>query len=265
MGECDDIDRSVDRWCRRTARVEVIGGFDLFVEPPPFSPKYARRRHGVDLDSDDLPRLVERCRELAVPAEVEGVHESHPGLRELLRCGGWRVTEAPLMVHRDDAPPADAVVAGVRLRDVAHDSADLARIDAIGHVAFGVPGMSVGAAGPADVDRIAAGHEPTSSRERLRLGHMVMVAAFAGDDAVAYGSLLLDDAAPLAEIVAVGTVPSHRRRGLGAAVTNRLVAVARERGVTTVWLSAADADVAALYARSGFERVGTYLMSEAPA
>jgi predicted GNAT family acetyltransferase len=59
------------------------------------------------------------------------------------------------------------------------------------------------------------------------------------------------------EIVGVATLPAFRRRGLGAAVTGTLVADALERGVETVFLSADDDDVARVYERVGFRRVGT--------
>jgi ribosomal protein S18 acetylase RimI-like enzyme len=149
------------------------------------------------------------------------------------------------------------------MRLVRHDDPLLARVDAIGHVAFGSPGMAVGPSGPPEASHAAASHDPASNRERLRLGQMVTMAAFDDGEAVAYGSLLLDDQSPIAEIVAVGTLPSHRRRGLGAAVTAALVDEGRRRGFGTVWLSAADRHVAALYERLGFEPIGTYVMGGA--
>jgi predicted GNAT family acetyltransferase len=59
------------------------------------------------------------------------------------------------------------------------------------------------------------------------------------------------------EITGVGTLPSARRRGVGAAVTGRLVEHARERGAAIVFLSAADDAVARRYERLGFRRIGT--------
>jgi len=66
------------------------------------------------------------------------------------------------------------------------------------------------------------------------------------------------------EIVGVATLPAFRRRGLGAAVTGALVADALERGVETVFLSADDDDVARVYARVGFRRVGTACAASVP-
>jgi predicted GNAT family acetyltransferase len=66
----------------------------------------------------------------------------------------------------------------------------------------------------------------------------------------------------VAEIVGVGTLPAFRRRGLGAAVTARLAELAVERGLTTVFLSAADDAAARVYEGVGFRRIGTAGIAE---
>jgi len=58
------------------------------------------------------------------------------------------------------------------------------------------------------------------------------------------------------EVVGVATLPAFRRRGLATAVTAMLVVDAHERGVDTVFLSADDDDVARIYERVGFPRIG---------
>jgi ribosomal protein S18 acetylase RimI-like enzyme len=93
-------------------------------------------------------------------------------------------------------------------------------------------------------------------RERLRGGLTAMaVAERDGDGALAAGSH--QPVGDVTEVMGVGTLPSARRRGIGAAVTGRLVEHARERGADLVFLSAADDDVARMYERLGFRRVGT--------
>jgi ribosomal protein S18 acetylase RimI-like enzyme len=59
------------------------------------------------------------------------------------------------------------------------------------------------------------------------------------------------------ELVGIATLPSHRRRGIGAAITSFLVQDARERGVQTIFLSADTPEVARIYERAGFRSVGT--------
>jgi len=63
-------------------------------------------------------------------------------------------------------------------------------------------------------------------------------------------------------IVGVATLPSARRRGLAALVTARLVQDARERGAEIVFIEAEDDDVARIYGRLGFERIGTACIAE---
>ena len=88
-------------------------------------------------------------------------------------------------------------------------------------------------------------------------------AAEDGDGPLAAGS-----AQPLGgvtEITGVGTLPRARGRGLATAVTSRLVVQdARERGAELVFLSAADATVAAIYGRLGFREVGTACFGRLP-
>jgi len=76
-----------------------------------------------------------------------------------------------------------------------------------------------------------------------------------GDGVVAVGSH--QPVGGVSEVVGVATLPAARRRGLGAAVTAALVEDARRGGAEIVFLSAGDDDVARLYERLGFERVGT--------
>jgi predicted GNAT family acetyltransferase len=66
----------------------------------------------------------------------------------------------------------------------------------------------------------------------------------------------------VAEITGVGTLPSARRQGLGAAVTAELAALAIADGIGTVFLSASDAAVARVYAGLGFRRIGTAMIAE---
>ena len=66
------------------------------------------------------------------------------------------------------------------------------------------------------------------------------------------------------EIVGVATLPSARRRGIAAALTAALVADALEGGVETVFLGADSVDVARIYERAGFRRIGSTGAAEKP-
>ncbi|MGW0611384.1 GNAT family N-acetyltransferase [Streptomyces sp. NPDC002788] len=95
---------------------------------------------------------------------------------------------------------------------------------------------------------------------RIRAGLTVVAAA------VEHGSVLSagqhQPLAGISEIVGVGTLPTARRRGLALAVTAALVVDARSRGAETVFLSAGDDDIAQIYARLGFRKIGTALIAE---
>ena len=100
----------------------------------------------------------------------------------------------------------------------------------------------------------------TSSRDRIRNG--LTLPAVAEDEG---GVLAVGSHQPVGDvtaIVGVATLPSARRRGLAALVTARLVQDARERGAEIVFIEAEDADVARIYGRLGFERVGTACIAE---
>lgn len=76
----------------------------------------------------------------------------------------------------------------------------------------------------------------------------------------AVGSLnRVDD---VAEIVGVGTMAPARRQGLASAVTAALARHALAAGVELIFLAAGDDDVAMLYHRLGFRRVGTACIAE---
>jgi predicted GNAT family acetyltransferase len=92
-------------------------------------------------------------------------------------------------------------------------------------------------------------------RDRLKAGTSVTAVAEDETGPIAVGTLRpLGD---VAEIIAVGTLPMLRRRGLAGAVTAALVRHALAHGVETVFLSAADDDVARVYERLGFRRAAT--------
>ena len=81
------------------------------------------------------------------------------------------------------------------------------------------------------------------------------MASFEGDRLCGAGS-----AAPrgeVAELMGIAVPPGHRRRGHGTAITRTLVAVCREQGVETVFLSAGSDAAAEIYRRVGFVDVGT--------
>jgi GNAT superfamily N-acetyltransferase len=201
--------------------------------------------------------------ELELPVAFEWIHDLVPGFVDVVRGAGLSVHEVPLLVlgagrFRAPEPPE-----GVTVRLLGAGDSALPASGAVAHIAFGAPGTARGEAGPAERDAAAVGRsalELDFLGERIRSGLTTPAVAEDGEGVLATGShQLLGD---VSEIVGVGTLPSARRRGLGALVTARLAADARERGARTVFLTAGSDDVARMYERLGFERIGTGCIAE---
>ncbi|WP_338676371.1 GNAT family N-acetyltransferase [Streptomyces sp. SCSIO 30461] len=264
----DRIERYYDAVPRSGARAEDFGPLTLFVREGQGWPYYARPALGstVAPGADDVYRVRARQRELGVPESLEWMADTAPGLRAAAEAAGLVVHEHPLMALTGDivsAPdPGDASVRIVGPGDPVLPSAL-----AVPRLAFAEPGTGIGTAGAEDLARatraVAADGTVEQLTARMHAGLTVVAAAVVDGEALCAGQH--QPVGDAAEIVGVGTLPSARRRGLGVAVTAALVADARARGAATVFLSAADDDVARIYTRAGFRRVATALIAEPPA
>ena len=139
----------------------------------------------------------------------------------------------------------------------------LAAFGAVGNIGFAHPGTAVGEAGPAERDASTVGRSPLELEflsDRIRSG--LSQPAVAEDETGPLSSGSHQMVGDVSAIVGVATLPSARRRGLGALVTARLVQDARERGAKLIFIEAGSGDVARIYARLGFERVGTACVAE---
>ena len=288
MGLSRGVDQSpaiarIDAFCdavpRRRARAEEHGPLVLFVPTGPGWPYYARPRRPADpsevrrppsgaggpggtVTVEDIRAVRARQRELLIPESFEWIDEAAPGMTAAAPGAGLAARAHPLMVLSALAP-APVTEPGITVRTVSPGEPELDRIWAVPAVAFGHPGTAAGLAGAIERDKIAADHDEGTMgmlRDRLRSGQSVLAAAFGPDGPLAAGSC--QPLAGVAEITGVGVLPSARRMGLGGAVTAALAREALRRGVQTVFLAASDDDVARVYARLGFERVGTAMIAE---
>jgi GNAT superfamily N-acetyltransferase len=244
---------------RQGARAEVIGPLVLFVREGAGWPYYARPvRPDVQVGGDDVRDVLGRMDELGIPHQLEWVHDLTPSLTQAVQDAGLTLQLCPLMLLEPD----DLVVpevAGVRVEVMGADDPDVALADACAHVAFGAGiGTAVGEGGVAERDATAAELEPARVerlREGIRSGEQVRAVARTDAGPVAAGGY--QHAAGVAEVVGIGTLPSSRRRGIGAALAGVLAREAFAGGQHTVFLSAQDEDVARVYERVGFRRRGT--------
>ena len=234
--------------------MEDHGPLRLFISEGVPWPYYARPSGG-DITVDDVRMMRRRQWELGIPETFEWIVDLAPTLSPAAREAGLDVDELPLMAldRPLEAPAVDA-----RLRRLEPDDPALAPSRAVADIAFGAPGTARGEAGPSERDAAVANFpEPrlAAVRTRMASGLTVTIVAEDGDGVLAVGSH--QPVAGVTEVVGVGALPSARRRGLGAAVTAALVADARRGGAEIVFLSAGSDDVARMYGRLGFQRVGT--------
>lgn len=212
---------------------------------------------------EEIAAVRARQRDLGLPEAFEWIAEVRPELEAVARAAGLKVDLVPLMVlgegrWRTPDPPD-----GVTVRLLKPGDRSLAATGAVQHIGFANPGTAVGAAGPAERDASAVGQSAVELdflSDRIRNG--VTQPAVAEDEGGVLAGGSHQPVGPVSAIVGVATLPSARRRGLAALVTARLVQDARERGAELVFIEAANDDVARIYGRLGFERVGTACIAE---
>ncbi|ADL47931.1 MULTISPECIES: GNAT family N-acetyltransferase [Micromonospora] len=266
----DRLERFYDAVPRDGARTEDYGALVLFVRDGDGWPFYARPR----IDATERPTLADvtavraRQRELGLPEAFEWVHEHQPDLLAVARSAGLSVLEAPLMLLEPERLPDPGTFSDVPVRVLDPGdpgfAADIALRRAVAAVGFANGGTARGDAGPAERDAALAQLDVAALEEeatRVADGRRISVLAETLDEgALASGmAMRVDD---VAEIAGVATLPSARQRGLGAAVTATLARELRAAGTDLIFLSAGSEDIARVYLRVGFRRIGTACIAE---
>lgn len=246
---------------RATSDVEEHGPLTLFVARTGW-PFYARPTIGEPavFTAAHVSAVLDRQRELEVPLALEWVVQTSPTLLAAALDAGMSVEQCPLLVLHGP-PHARTVDSTVRL--VPADDPDLPLVRASIHVGFGTLGTAVGAASVAERDEEVRVHPESGARvaAQVAAGTSVLVGAF--DPSVgAVGGGSHNPRGQVSEIAGVAVLPAYRRRGLAGAITALLAQVALDRGVTTVFCSAQDDDVARVYESVGFRRIGTACVAE---
>jgi hypothetical protein len=253
------------------ARPEDVGPFVLFLREGAGWPYYGRPRLGTTtVLPADVEALRARQRALGVPEALEWVHDVTPSLLAAAEATGLSVLRAPLMVLDPSALPDPASLSDATLSLLDPDDPDFtarfALSSAVANIGFAAEGTGTGPIGPAERDAALPALDPAAVAriaDGIRSGRMAeAVAATPSEGYVARGAR--QAALGAAEIVGVATLPVARRRGLGAAVSALLAQDALDHGHDLVFLSAMSEDVARVYARIGFRRVGTACIAEPP-
>jgi ribosomal protein S18 acetylase RimI-like enzyme len=253
-----ELESYYDAVPRSRADTEEIGPFTLFIARSGW-PFYARPRLGEDAEATeaDVRRVLDRQRELSLPLAFEWVSETTPALEDVIGSVGMSVLRAPLLVL-DGQPRGTAGTA----RMLGADELDEVSVSrAAISVAFDAGGTHRGDEGIAERDAsVGKGFSELSeaSRAGLASGLLRAAACYAEEDPglgpVGGGSH--SPVGGVTEIAGVGVLPAFRRRGLAGALTHVLAADALASGVSTVFCSAQNDDVARVYEGIGFRRVG---------
>ena len=257
------IDSYLDQAPRSAASTLTVGPFTLFVGQADGWPYYARPTPPAyeGFTAEHVRQLMSKQRELKVPEAIEAICETAPSLRSACIDAGLAVADLPVLVHHESITVP--VPHGIRIRRLDADDPALAAHRVVAHLAFSSEGTQPGTDGPLERDRELSSRDATRDdflRRRVADGTTVVIVAEDEQGVLATGAH--QPVNDISEIVGVATLPSARRRGLGAAITNMLVADALRRGVDLVMLSAGSDDVARVYERVGFRRIATALAAE---
>jgi ribosomal protein S18 acetylase RimI-like enzyme len=274
------LERFYDALPRDAAFTEEIGGFVLFVRNGPGWPFYARPRIGAATPSAaDVTAVRRRQRELGAPEAFEWVHETTPDLLPVARSAGLGVHLAPLMVLEAAALVPDLPLTGatIRMLDPAAPSfaADLAASRAVARLGFGAPasatplesvdaaGLVVEMAGPRERDAMPPpGNDLIAlARHQAASGRSVMALVESASEGI-LATGVLQSVHDVGEIAGVATLPSARKRGYASQLTASLARHGLRNDLELIFLSSADEDVARLYSKVGFRRVGTACIAE---
>jgi predicted N-acetyltransferase YhbS len=263
LGLLDCIERYFASAPLQDARIEQAGALDVPIGDPAWPYPARPRRDAGPVGADDVRAALALQQGAELPGALEWICETAAETETAARAAGLVVDDRPLLVAAD---PVELVLpAGVRLYLVGADDPDLHRYERVTAIALAHPGGRADVA-VAPLDTSPEAQARTAAlRERIAAGRTVMMVAVEDGEPVAVGSHapVTVDGSEVSEVAGVSTLPRFRGRGLGAGLASALVAHARETA-ETVFLTAGDDDVARIYERVGFARLGTIGVAEPP-
>jgi len=232
---------------RATCEVETEPPFTLFFNMESILAflSYARPTSPLPDDPIALDHAVERVRDAFVRRDRvcrwEFIRELFPSLPHALTSRGFPEPDInPLMVITPDRFRPETHP-DVEVRAVAQESEVEAAIR-VQQRGFGVE------------DEIMAEEFTRGVWQAIARG-MRLYAAFLEGMPVAAGSHL--PVSGVTELLGIATLPEFRRRGLAGVLSSALVSDAFATGCDCVFLTAGDDLARRLYARTGFEEIGT--------
>ena len=261
------IDAYLDAVPRSGADAVDCGPFTVFISRGPWG-YYARpshlRRASQRFTATEVVETANMQRAYEQVVSFEWVVDCDPSLASACQEAGLEVITRPLLSAAPAAVATLEVPPGIRIEVLTADHPLLPDHRAVAEVGFSNGGTERGEAGVAERDARAVDQVSTGwLASRIDMGTTIAVAAI--DETlgiVGVGSvqpvLHRDRGILAAELTGIAVLPTHRRRGLGAAIASALGIAAGARGVELLMLSAQDDDVARIYECVGFHRTATF-------
>ncbi|NUP03319.1 MAG: GNAT family N-acetyltransferase [Nonomuraea sp.] len=217
--------------------------FDEHDDALPFN--YAIPDDDVAPAEGDIAALVAAFHERARTPRLEYVPEVAPKLEDALLAAGFTVEgRYPLLTCAPGEAAAAPADSGVLLALVTDDPG-LWRVARVMNDAFDAPE--------------ATEHDVARLRGVLDRGGLVAAAVDAATGDVVGAGQLGGPHDGVAEVAGIAVRTSHRRRGIGGAVTALLTRAGADAGITTPFLTPADDAAARVYARVGYHKTGELL------
>lgn len=240
------IDDYLNAAPRAVSDMETIGPFTLFFRHGSAMPELNYGRPTASLSGDQreaISRVRTAFATRSLVCRWEFIADLFSEFSAILRQNGFpEPIPRPLMVvTRETFRPETSVIAEIRRIRMEETRA----VSDVVHEAFLEYNPEPDA---------AEKERPDFFRSSLERGAGVY-AAFVEGRPVAGG--VHSPIGDTTEVAGIGTLPAFRRRGIAGALTSALVADTYDRGCECVFLSAADESVQRVYARIGFEKIGT--------
>jgi GNAT superfamily N-acetyltransferase len=225
----------------RGRRLEHVGPFLATFDPASDHPflSYAIPEDGARPTAADVSALRAAYERRDRTPRLEYLPEAAPAAEAALLAGGFALeARLPLMTCEPGEAVAHAPPRGVELL-LAQAGEDLHAGAAVADAAFGDD------TGSPD-DHIRRG------RDLIAAGGLALLARDAESGAALGWGVFTPPRDGVTELAGIAVAASHRRRGIGAAVTSRLVAEAFDRGVDTAFLTPGSDGAGHVYLRAGF-------------
>lgn len=216
--------------------------------PNPYG-NYAIPDDGAEPTVPQVRALIQAFGEVGRKPRLEFLPARMPKVEAVLLTCGFEVEDrSPIMACPPDALAVPKPVPGLEFVEPRGDQ-DLFALASVQHRAYGEAG------------------EPTMAstgglRGMIGNGGVVVLARLDGEPAG--GGACSAPVDGLTEIGGVAVAERFRRRGVGAAVSAHLTALAYQRGLCFVWLEPADEGVERIYAGVGYRHIGEKLNISVP-